>query len=155
MNVSPGEMAQVPVDEIILERLRTLGLSAGLLEIEITEEIALDIDAVQTKLLALSEAGVRVALDDFGTGYSSLAALRQLRAARVKIDRSLVTGLSDSSDKKGLVQAVLVLGRTLGIEVVAEGVETSDDLTTLQALGCELMQGYYLVARLPLTRSFV
>lgn len=144
MNVSPSEMAQVAVDEIILKKLGLLGLPADMLEIEITEETMLDIDAVQAKLLVLSRAGVRVALDDFGSGYSSLAALRQLRAGRIKIDRSLVTELSSSSDKKGMVQAVLSLGRTLGIEVVAEGVETPDDLETLQALGCQLMQGYYL-----------
>ncbi|MGE7413438.1 putative bifunctional diguanylate cyclase/phosphodiesterase [Methylobacterium tarhaniae] len=144
MNVSPREMAQIPVDEIVLDRLRTLGLSPSLLEIEITEETALDIEAVQGKLLALSRAGIRVALDDFGIGYSSLASLRQLRAGRVKIDRSLVTGLSASDDKRGLIQAVLGLGRALGLEVVAEGVETAEDLVALRALGCPLLQGYHL-----------
>ncbi|TNC13515.1 EAL domain-containing protein [Methylobacterium terricola] len=144
MNVSPREMAQVPIDEIVLDRLRALGLPPSLLEIEITEETALDIEAVQDKLLALSRAGIGVALDDFGIGYSSLASLRQLRAGRVKIDRSLVTGLATSDDKRGLVQAVLGLGRALGIEVVAEGVETAEDLATLSALGCPYLQGYHL-----------
>ncbi|MFE1602974.1 putative bifunctional diguanylate cyclase/phosphodiesterase [Methylobacterium sp. ID0610] len=149
MNVSPREMAQTAVDEIVLERLQALALPAAMLEIEITEETALDIEAVQGKLLALSRIGVRVALDDFGIGYSSLASLRQLRAGRVKIDRSLVTGLSTSDDKRGLVQAVLGLGRSLGIEVVAEGVETADDLATLQAMGCPFMQGYHLARPAP------
>ncbi|MCF4124384.1 putative bifunctional diguanylate cyclase/phosphodiesterase [Methylobacterium sp. SyP6R] len=149
MNVSPREMAQIPVDEIVLDRLRALGLAPLLLEIEITEETALDIEAVQDKLLALSRAGIRVALDDFGVGYSSLASLRQLRAGRVKIDRSLVTGLSASDDKRGLVQTVLGLGRTLGLEVVAEGVETADDLATLRALGCPFLQGYHLGRPVP------
>ncbi|MBB2963311.1 bifunctional diguanylate cyclase/phosphodiesterase [Methylobacterium sp. R2-1] len=144
MNVSPREMAQIAVDEIVLGRLRLLGLPATALEIEITEETALDIEAVQGKLLALSRAGIRMALDDFGTGYSSLASVRQLRADRVKIDRSLVTGLTEAEDKRGLVQAVLGLGRALGLEVVAEGVETADDLATLQAMGCPFMQGYHL-----------
>jgi len=144
MNVSPREMAQIAVDEIVLERLRLLGLPATALEIEITEETALDIEAVQGKLLALSRAGIRMALDDFGTGYSSLASVRQLRADRVKIDRSLVTGLTEAEDKRGLVQAVLGLGRALGLEVVAEGIETADDLATLQAMGCPFMQGYHL-----------
>ncbi|AWN49032.1 GGDEF-domain containing protein [Methylobacterium terrae] len=149
MNVSPREMAQVPVDEIVLDRLRALGLAPALLEIEITEETALDIEAVQDKLLALSRAGIRVALDDFGIGYSSLASLRQLRAGRVKIDRSLVTGLSTSDDKRGLVQAVLGLGRALGLEVVAEGVETAEDLAALRALGCPFLQGYHLGRPVP------
>ena len=144
MNVSPREMAQIAVDEIVLGRLRLLGLPATALEIEITEETALDIEAVQGKLMALSRAGIRMALDDFGTGYSSLASVRQLRANRVKIDRSLVTGLTEAEDKRGLVQAVLGLGRALGLEVVAEGVETADDLATLQAMGCPFMQGYHL-----------
>ena len=144
LNVSPREMAQIAVDEIILTRLRALALPPCLLEIEITEETALDIEAVQGKLLALSRAGVRIALDDFGTGYSSLASLRQLRASRVKIDRSLVTGLSASEDKRGMVHAVLGLGRSLGLEVVAEGVETAEDRAALQALGCPLLQGFHL-----------
>ncbi|GJD55373.1 putative bifunctional diguanylate cyclase/phosphodiesterase [Methylobacterium dankookense] len=149
MNVSPREMAQVSVDEIVLDRLRVLGLPPSMLEIEITEETALDIEAVQGKLAALSKAGVRIALDDFGTGYSSLASLRQLRADRVKIDRSLVTGLTTSDDKRGMVHAVLGLGRSLDIEVVAEGIETADDLETLRGLGCPLMQGYHLARPAP------
>ncbi|MGX7704592.1 putative bifunctional diguanylate cyclase/phosphodiesterase [Methylobacterium sp. Gmos1] len=149
MNVSPREMAQIPVDEIVLDRLHALGLAPALLEIEITEETALDIAAVQDKLLALSRAGIRMALDDFGIGYSSLASLRQLRAGRVKIDRSLVTGLSASDDKRGLVQAVLGLGRALGLEVVAEGVETAEDLATLRSLGCPFVQGYHLGRPVP------
>ena len=149
MNVSPREMAQVAVDEIVLGRVYALDLPPALLEIEITEETALDIEAVQGKLAALSKAGVRVALDDFGTGYSSLASLRQLRADRVKIDRSLVTGLTTSDDKRGMVHAVLGLGRSLDIEVVAEGIETADDLETLRSLGCPLMQGYHLARPAP------
>ncbi|MCJ2089609.1 EAL domain-containing protein [Methylobacterium sp. E-005] len=144
MNVSPQEMAQVPVDEIVIERLKSLDLPPAMLEIEITEETALDIGAVLGKLQALSRAGVRVALDDFGIGYSSLSSLRQLRADRIKIDRSFVTGLNASDDKRGLVLAVLGLGRILGLEVVAEGVESDEDLRTLQAMGCPFLQGYHL-----------
>lgn len=144
MNVSPREMAQIAVDEIVLERLGALGLPHAMLEIEITEETALDIEATQGKLAALSQAGIRLALDDFGVGYSALASLRALRADRIKIDRSLVTGLAAAADKRGLVQAVLGLGRALGLDVVAEGVETAEDLATLEALGCRFLQGYHL-----------
>ncbi|MFC6049711.1 EAL domain-containing protein, partial [Methylobacterium hispanicum] len=119
MNVSPREMAQIAVDEIVLGRLRALGLPLPMLEIEITEETALDIEATQGKIAALSQAGIRLALDDFGVGYSALASLRALRADRIKIDRSLVTGLTAVDDKRGLVQAVLGLGRALGLDVVA------------------------------------
>ncbi|MBN6818639.1 EAL domain-containing protein [Methylobacterium organophilum] len=149
MNVSPREMAQVPVDEIVIERLSLLGLPPTMLEIEITEETALDIGAVQGKLQALSRAGIRVALDDFGIGYSSLSSLRQLKADRIKIDRSFVTGLGASDDKRGLVLAVLGLGRLLGLDVVAEGVESAEDLNILQAMGCPFLQGYHLGRPMP------
>ena len=149
MNVSPRQMAQLPVDEIIIERLRLLDLPPAMLEIEITEETALDIGAVQDKLQALSRVGVRIALDDFGIGYSSLSSLRQLRADRIKIDRSFVTGLGTCEDKHGLVLAVLGLGRLLGLEVVAEGVESVEDLRILQAMGCPFLQGYHLGRPMP------
>ena len=151
MNVSPREMAQVPVDEIVIERLRALDLPPALLEIEITEETALDIGAVQGKLQALSRAGIRVALDDFGIGYSSLSSLRQLRADRIKIDRSFVTGLGTCDDKRGLVLAVLGLGRLLGLEVVAEGVESDEELRILQTMGCPFLQGYHLGRPMPVS----
>jgi diguanylate cyclase len=151
MNVSPREMAQLPVDAIVLNRLQELALPPSGLEIEITEETALGIDVIQDKLLRLAEAGVLMALDDFGVGYASLASLRQLHAGRIKIDRSLVTGLVGSKDKRVMVQAVLTLGASLGLEVVAEGVETADDLSTLQELGCPLMQGYHLGRPMPLS----
>ena len=149
MNVSPREMAQLPVDAIVLNRLAELALSPSALEIEITEETALGIDVIQDKLFRLTDAGVRVALDDFGVGYASLASLRQLHAGRIKIDRSLVTGLSGTRDKSVMVQAVLNLGVSLGLEVVAEGVETADDLNALQALGCPFLQGYHLARPMP------
>ncbi|MDP4004378.1 bifunctional diguanylate cyclase/phosphodiesterase [Methylobacterium sp. NEAU K] len=149
MNVSPREMAQIPVDEIVIGRLDALDLPPAMLEIEITEETALDVGAVQGKLQALSRAGIRVALDDFGIGYSSLSSLRQLRADRIKIDRSFVTGLGTCDDKRGLVLAVLGLGRLLGLEVVAEGVESAEDLHMLQAMGCPFLQGYHLGRPMP------
>jgi EAL domain-containing protein (putative c-di-GMP-specific phosphodiesterase class I) len=131
--------------------LEELALSPSSLEIEITEETALGIDVIQDKLSRLANAGVRVALDDFGVGYASLASLRQLHAGRIKIDRSLVTGLSCSRDKSVMVQAVLNLGISLGLEVVAEGVETADDLSALQELGCPFLQGYHLGRPMPLS----
>jgi diguanylate cyclase (GGDEF)-like protein len=151
MNVSPREMAQLPADAIVLKRLEELALAPSSLEIEITEETALGIDVIQDKLSRLANAGVRVALDDFGVGYASLASLRQLHAGRIKIDRSLVTGLSCSRDKSVMVQAVLNLGISLGLEVVAEGVETADDLSALQELGCPFLQGYHLGRPMPVS----
>ncbi|MCJ2013335.1 putative bifunctional diguanylate cyclase/phosphodiesterase [Methylobacterium sp. J-076] len=144
MNVCPRELAQAPLDQIILGKLAAFGLNADGLEIELTEDMALDVAAVSEKLTNLSHAGVSIAIDDFGVGYSSLSRLRQLRVNRVKIDRSLVTGLGEADDKRGLVQAVIDLGRALSLEVVAEGVETETDLTALREMGCSLVQGYHL-----------
>lgn len=144
LNVCPRELAQAPLDEIILGKLRAFGLPADGLEIEVTEDTALDVAAVSEKLANLSAAGISIAIDDFGVGYSSLSRLRQLRVNRVKIDRSLVTGLGEAADKRGLVQAVIDLGRALKLEVVAEGVETQSDLTALRAMDCPFAQGYHL-----------
>ena len=149
MNVSPREMMQLAVDELILAKLRKHDLPPSMLEIEITEETAMNIQAVQGKLAALSGAGVQIAIDDFGVGYSSLGALRQLYVNRVKIDRGFVTGISGSAENQALVLAVLNLAQSFRFEVVAEGVETAEDLHRLQELGCPAMQGYYLRRPMP------
>lgn len=149
MNVCPRELTQTPIEGLILDKLEAYGLSANWLEIELTEDTALDAAAVSDKLGALSRAGVSIAIDDFGVGYSSLSRIRQLRVNRVKIDRSLVTGLNEAGDKRGLVQAVIDLGKALSLEVVAEGVETETDLVALREMGCPFAQGYHLGRPMP------
>jgi diguanylate cyclase (GGDEF)-like protein len=149
MNMSPREMAQIAVDDLIIANLRRLQLPAAMLDIEITEETAKDIGSVQSKLTALTSEGVRIAIDDFGVGYSSMSSLRQLHVDRIKIDRSFVYGIASSADDRNVVQSILSLGKSLGIEVVAEGVETEADLHTLRQLGCATMQGYYFAKPMP------
>ena len=149
MNISPREMSQIPVDELVLAALDSHGLPRAMMEIEITEETALDILGVQQKLLSLSQAGIRITIDDFGVGYSSLGSLRRLHVDRLKIDRCFVSGLAKSAGDQVVVQAILNLGKSLGLEVVAEGVETADDLRALRGFGCEFMQGYHLGHPLP------
>ncbi|MCK8784637.1 GGDEF domain-containing phosphodiesterase, partial [Roseomonas sp. NAR14] len=144
MNVSPRELSQLAIDDIVLETLAAYGLPPALLEIEITEETMLDLRIAKAPLAALSAAGVRVALDDFGVGYSSLAALRQMRVDRIKIDRCFVSCIATSTNDQVMVQAILQIGRSLGMDVVAEGVETAADLGVLQSLGCPGLQGYHL-----------
>lgn len=104
---------------------------------------------MQSKLTALTHEGVRIAIDDFGVGYSSMSSLRQLHVDRIKIDRSFVYGIAGSADDRNVVQSILSLGMSLGIEVVAEGVETKADLQTLRQLGCVSMQGYYFARPMP------
>ncbi|PZQ16083.1 MAG: GGDEF-domain containing protein [Ancylobacter novellus] len=149
MNVSPREISQVPLDDLILKDLRRFDVAPEKLEVEITEETALDIDAIRGKLVALSAAGVRIAIDDFGVGYSSLGALRRLRVDRVKIDRVFVDGVAESVENRSLVQAILNLSDPLGFEVVAEGIEREDDLATMKELGCTAFQGYLLARPMP------
>ena len=144
MNVSPREMAQLPVDELVLAALATWRLPPSALEIEITEEVALDFAHTEKKLSALARAGVRIAIDDFGVGYSSLSSLRTLHVDRIKIDRSFVTNLAGSEGDQEIVKAVLTLGKSLHIDVIAEGVESAEDLQTLRAFGCQFVQGYHL-----------
>jgi diguanylate cyclase (GGDEF)-like protein len=149
MNMSPREMAQIDVDDLIVTKLRKLDLPASMLEIEITEDTAKDIRIVQSKLATLISEGVRIAIDDFGVGYSSMSSLRQLHVDRIKIDRSFVQGIAGSKDDRNVVQSILSLGKSLGIEVVAEGVETEADLLVLRELGCKIMQGYYFSKPMP------
>jgi diguanylate cyclase len=144
MNISPREISRVAIDEILLSGLKDKDCPASMLEIEITEETVLDIRSVQDKLVRLSRGGVHITIDDFGVGYATLAMLLQTHIDKIKIDRSFITGISTSKSNKILVQSILHLGRSLGIQVVAEGVETSDDHQLLKLIGCELMQGYYL-----------
>jgi EAL domain-containing protein (putative c-di-GMP-specific phosphodiesterase class I) len=101
------------------------------------------LDAAITILTELQRLGVRLALDDFGTGYSSLSYLQRLPVDILKIDRSFVAGVARSTEDSALARGILTLGQTLGLEVVAEGIETADQLEALRALGCPLGQGYF------------
>lgn len=141
------------MDPQLLPTIRALldgaGVPASRIEFELTETVLMrDLDYATTILAQLREMGVRVAVDDFGTGYSSLAYLRRLAVNTLKIDRSFVSELDDGQSA-AIVQAVIGLARSLGLEVVAEGVETVSQLEALRSQGCTLIQGY-LFAR-PMT----
>ncbi|MGE4482619.1 putative bifunctional diguanylate cyclase/phosphodiesterase [Acidocella sp.] len=150
MNLSPREISQFAVDDILLAELRRQNCPVSMLEVEITEETVLDIPSVQEKLLRLARSGVQITVDDFGVGYSSLASLRQPYVKRLKIDKSFVKDIALSQGNQILVQSILNLGRSLDLQVVAEGVETLEDLAFLQHAGCDLMQGYYFQSPAPL-----
>lgn len=149
MNISPREMMQLPVDTIILTHLEVLGIDPRLLDVEVTEETALDIQLVQDKMLTLAQAGVTISLDDFGVGYSSLDTVRHGRVQRIKIDRSFVSNITQSIPDQYLVGTIINLGRVLGIDVVVEGIETAQDHAMIRALGGSLMQGYFLHKPMP------
>ncbi|NUU04023.1 bifunctional diguanylate cyclase/phosphodiesterase [Herbaspirillum robiniae] len=153
MNISPRELERILIDDLVALKLKEFGLPAEMLEIEITEETAIDLQAARQTLSALSGLGVSLAIDDFGVGYSSLGFLRQMRVSRVKIDRSFVTDLSNSAENQALVQAVLQLSESFNFQVVAEGVESIDDLRMLQDMNCPAMQGYYFSPPMPAEKA--
>jgi EAL domain-containing protein (putative c-di-GMP-specific phosphodiesterase class I) len=143
VNVSMSQMLVPGFEVLVAEALSDGGVSASMLEIEITESVAMQSpDIVLPRLAALKKMGVGVAIDDFGTGYSSLSSLEKLAPDRLKIDRSFVMGLDAETGGGGLAEMIIELGRTLGLKVIAEGVETATQQRRLAALGCDELQGY-------------
>jgi len=129
----------------LTQLMETYKLPADALELEITESVLLDDhDHVAEELNSLRNLGLRLSLDDFGTGYSSLSYLKRFRFDVLKIDRSFVAGVPDNPEDVSLVKAILAMAQGLDLEVVAEGVETNEQLNFLTAQRCELAQGYLL-----------
>ncbi len=143
INLSPLEVRRGQTDERIRAALQASGLPADRLELEITESGLMEQgERAEAFLHNLRSVGVQLAIDDFGTGYSSLAYLRRFPVSKLKIDRGFVRDLPGDISGAQLVQTMIVLGRNLGISVVAEGVETEEQLAYLHELGCESAQGY-------------
>ena len=145
LNVSPRQL-ELPSRHFVgclLDTLEAFSLSPQQLELEITESVLLRNPLVaREQLIALAEQGFRIAIDDFGTGYSSLELLRSLPVHRLKIDRTFVSSLVESPEDQAIVQATITLAHGLGMECIAEGVETREQQQCLAQLGCELYQGY-------------
>ncbi|MDX8440625.1 putative bifunctional diguanylate cyclase/phosphodiesterase [Mesorhizobium australafricanum] len=150
MNLSPREFEAGNVDDMILDGLKAKNVPPAMLEIEITEEAPVDRDRVDEKVGRLADAGISIVLDDFGTGFSTLVSLKDSRIRKIKIDKNFVRDLAKSLEDQAVVEAVIGLGRTLGIEVMAEGVETDADRMILRSLGCMIAQGYLFSAALPM-----
>jgi diguanylate cyclase (GGDEF)-like protein len=150
MNLSPRELEAGNVDDMILHGLKAEDVPAAMLEIEITEEAPFDRDRVDEKVGRLADAGISIVLDDFGTGFSTLVSLKDRRIRKIKIDKDFVRDLAKSVEDQAVVEAVIGLGRALGIEVMAEGVETDADRMILRSLGCVIAQGYLFSPALPL-----
>jgi diguanylate cyclase (GGDEF)-like protein/PAS domain S-box-containing protein len=145
VNLSPAQFKKDDLAERILAILADRGLAPERLELEIPEAALLETtDDVLAALRTLKQHGVRIALDDFGTGYSSLGNLRRFTFDALKIDRSVIAGLGVDPEADTTVRTVLALGRTLDLEIVAEGVETRRQLTRLAELGCDKVQGFLL-----------
>jgi diguanylate cyclase (GGDEF)-like protein len=145
VNVSPRSLLDSQLPDQIERLLRKWGLRSSALRLEITESSIME-DPVRAMgiLDRLSEKGISLALDDFGTGYSSLSYLKRLPVNELKIDKSFVMNMTADEDDAVIVRSTIELGRNLGLEVVAEGVETEEHWQTLADLGCDFAQGYYL-----------
>jgi diguanylate cyclase (GGDEF)-like protein len=143
VNLSPVQFASSNLVELVARSLDVSGLAPRRLELEITESLLLqDNGAVLATLHRLRHLGAQIAMDDFGTGYSSLSYLQRFPFDKIKIDQAFIRQLSDTSDSKAIVRAVIGLGRSLGISILAEGVETAEQMAILQEEACYDMQGY-------------
>jgi EAL domain-containing protein (putative c-di-GMP-specific phosphodiesterase class I) len=129
--------------EMVRHALETSGIRANLLELEITENVTMHgIDKVRDKLRELSSMGVFFSIDDFGTGYSSLSYLQTFPLYSLKIDRSFVRNLHNNQANADIVSAIIALAHSLNLRVVAEGVETIEELGVLKEKNCDIIQGY-------------
>jgi EAL domain-containing protein (putative c-di-GMP-specific phosphodiesterase class I) len=150
VNLSTRGTLNEDLVEIVERLLRRHAVPADVLTLELTEtSVITDPSRTGAVLQALHDLGVRLSIDDFGTGYSSLSHLRQLPVQEVKIDRSFVTAMTSHPEDAAIVRSIIELGRSLGLTVVAEGVEDAETWRLLQELGCERLQGFYLAAPMP------
>lgn len=144
-NVSGVQFRQRDLCAQVMSALERAGLAPHTLDIEITETVAMeDAGRVRDNVTRLTEAGVPLSMDDFGTGYSSLSNLQAFPVSRLKVDGSFVRGIGESRDDEKIVEAVVRLGQSLGLTIVAEGVETVAQARFLKARGCDEIQGYWL-----------
>jgi diguanylate cyclase (GGDEF)-like protein len=150
VNLTVPDLLDVELPDFIARALSQTGVAPERLELEITETTILaDPFRVREVLARLEEMGLRMAIDDFGTGYSSLAYLRRLPLTTIKIDRSFVMRMSDDASDATIVRSTIDLGRSLGLEIVAEGVETRETWDALRRHGCTLAQGYLVSPPVP------
>ncbi len=143
VNISAHQFRQTDFCDLVSDVLLRTGLKPDFLELEVTEGVVMEgIDQVLDKLSTLRESGVTLSIDDFGTGYSSLNYLKRFPLHRLKIDQSFVRGLPGDQESGAIAQAIIQMGHSLGLDVLAEGIETSEEEEYLQALGCDAGQGY-------------
>jgi diguanylate cyclase (GGDEF)-like protein/PAS domain S-box-containing protein len=154
VNLSARQFRHPRLLESIVSCLQQTGLDPGCLKLEITESVALDnTEETIATLQALRRLGIHIAIDDFGMGYSALGYLKHYPIDTLKLDRSFVDGMGQDIEDTAIVNAVIVFAKTLSLSITAEGIETVEQLTQLQALGCDRGQGFYFAR--PLTAEAV
>ncbi|WP_246704959.1 GGDEF and EAL domain-containing protein [Rhizobium sp. SG570] len=150
VNVSARQFLENSLIDQVASALQAAGLDPQWLELELTESLIMrDVEGAIERMHALKELGVSIAIDDFGTGYSSLSTLRRFPLSRLKIDRSFIADIPEKAGDMAITSAIVSLGRTLELEVVAEGVETEEQAQFLEGAGCEMFQGFLFAKPLP------
>lgn len=153
VNLSSQQFHQPKLADYIMAILQETGLEPKYLELEITESMMMDAALSSSILNQLNEYGIRISLDDFGTGYSSLSYLKMFPIQKVKIDRSFIRDITNNSDDRAIVSTIIAMAMHLNMEVIAEGIETKDQLDILTDNSCRKIQGYYFSK--PLSASVV
>ena len=143
VNLSFRQFAHKNLTEKVAEVLAKTGLEAKFLELEITESMTMDVDRASSSLKELTDLGVNISIDDFGTGYSSFHYLKKLPIARLKIDRSFVRDVLQDPNDAAIVAAIIAMAHNLQLQVIAEGVETEEQVYFLRRHHCDEMQGYF------------
>jgi EAL domain-containing protein (putative c-di-GMP-specific phosphodiesterase class I) len=144
VNLSPRQFQQDNLDKVIEEALAESGLEPALLELEITESILVSDSPKTVRALdSIRNLGVRISIDDFGTGFSSMSYILRFKVDRIKIDRSFIANINCDLNSSAIAQAIIALAHGLKINVIAEGVESSDVCDTLVDKGCDEAQGFY------------
>ncbi len=152
VNMSPTQFCDEGLADRLCAIVREAGVSPCQFELEVTEGVVLDQnETVRGALRRLRAEGFRVALDDFGTGYSSLRYLRDFEVDKIKIDKSFIQSLGHTMDAGAIVTAVVTLGRAMGLQVTAEGVETADQESFLRSAGCSQLQGFLFSRAVPMS----
>jgi EAL domain-containing protein (putative c-di-GMP-specific phosphodiesterase class I) len=149
VNLSARQFKEQNLVERVAQVLNETGLEARYLELELTESLLQNPEATITPLKELHALGVYLSIDDFGTGYSSLSYLKRFPIDTIKIDRSFVRDITTDADDAAIANAIITMAHSLGMHVVAEGVETGEQLAFLCRRECDSMQGYYFSKPLP------
>ncbi|WP_255550755.1 GGDEF domain-containing phosphodiesterase [Granulicella sp. dw_53] len=144
VNVSPLQLMRDDFADEVREAILEFGIDPTWLEMEITERAILNFDEIAKRMISLANLGIRFAIDDFGTGYSSLQHLQRLPVSTLKIDRSFIQRLSESSRSYSIVKAIIAMGHSLQMQIVSEGVEVEDQMRVLRKLHCDSVQGFLL-----------
>ena len=150
VNMSPALLKDLHLSHMILSSLYTTGLAARRLELEITETVLLEDNAQANSLIReFQKIGLKLSIDDFGTGYSSLTYLKKYKFDKIKIDTSFIADVTRSKEARAIIHALVGLAAELGIEIVAEGIETETQLGYVTGAGCTAAQGFYLGRPVP------